>query len=173
VSEKNNVTESIIGIAILILPLALNIFIFKLLWITVVGIILSIFMFIGAITPVDRDKVYILGSLLIFIACVSTIPSYIEHYNEQKVIKAVESENQRIREVQALGEYCKRSTSSYIDFEYCANGGDMSDSYEGESGGSNGPGTHYVEGYYRSDGTYVSGYKRSNPDGNPYNNLKP
>ena len=28
----------------------------------------------------------------------------------------------------------------------------------------------YVKGYYRKDGTYVSGHYRSNPDGNPYNN---
>ena len=27
-----------------------------------------------------------------------------------------------------------------------------------------------VRGYYRKDGTYVSGHWRSNPDGNPYNN---
>ena len=28
----------------------------------------------------------------------------------------------------------------------------------------------YVSGYYRSDGTYVQPYWRSDPDGNPYNN---
>lgn len=28
----------------------------------------------------------------------------------------------------------------------------------------------WVNGYYRSNGTYVSGHYRSNPDGNPYNN---
>jgi hypothetical protein len=28
----------------------------------------------------------------------------------------------------------------------------------------------YVHGYTRSDGTYVQGYMRSSPDGNPYNN---
>src|SRR5258708_912561 len=28
----------------------------------------------------------------------------------------------------------------------------------------------WVNGYFRSDGTYVSGYYRSDPDGNPYNN---
>jgi len=28
----------------------------------------------------------------------------------------------------------------------------------------------WVRGYYRKDGTYVSGHWRSNPDGNPYNN---
>ncbi|WP_238392665.1 hypothetical protein [Paenibacillus antri] len=42
---------------------------------------------------------------------------------------------------------------------------------------------HYVEGYYREDGTYVEGYYRdgvdgdgyvrTNPDGDPNNNLKP
>ncbi|MCA1058125.1 hypothetical protein LCL96_04230 [Rossellomorea aquimaris] len=36
---------------------------------------------------------------------------------------------------------------------------------------NNNPGTHQVDGYYRSDGTYVEPYIRSNPDGNPYNNL--
>ena len=35
------------------------------------------------------------------------------------------------------------------------------------------PGTHWVNGYDRSDGTHVNGYERSNPDGNPYNNLNP
>jgi len=35
------------------------------------------------------------------------------------------------------------------------------------------PGTHWVNGYDRSDGTHVRGYERSNPDGNPYNNLNP
>jgi hypothetical protein len=35
----------------------------------------------------------------------------------------------------------------------------------------NGPGYHEVNGYYRSDGTYVEPYIRSNPDGNPYNNI--
>ncbi|WP_462410417.1 hypothetical protein [Neobacillus sp. Marseille-QA0830] len=33
------------------------------------------------------------------------------------------------------------------------------------------PGYHHVDGYYRSDGTHVNGYIRSNPDGNPNNNL--
>jgi hypothetical protein len=28
----------------------------------------------------------------------------------------------------------------------------------------------WVRGYYRSDGTYVRPYYRTNPDGNPYNN---
>ena len=28
----------------------------------------------------------------------------------------------------------------------------------------------YVQGYYRSNGTYVQPYSRSDPDGNPYNN---
>lgn len=28
----------------------------------------------------------------------------------------------------------------------------------------------YVNGYYRSNGTYVPGYYRSSPDSNPYNN---
>jgi len=28
-----------------------------------------------------------------------------------------------------------------------------------------------VRGYYRSNGTYVAPHIRSNPDGNPYNNL--
>jgi hypothetical protein len=28
----------------------------------------------------------------------------------------------------------------------------------------------YVNGYYRSDGTYVQPHVRTNPDGNPYNN---
>lgn len=28
----------------------------------------------------------------------------------------------------------------------------------------------YVQGYYRSDGTYVQPYRRSDPDGNPFNN---
>ena len=29
----------------------------------------------------------------------------------------------------------------------------------------------YVQGYYRSNGTYVQPYMRSSPDGNPYNNF--
>jgi hypothetical protein len=29
----------------------------------------------------------------------------------------------------------------------------------------------YVQGYYRSDGTYVQPYWRSDPDGNPFNNF--
>ncbi|MFJ5718149.1 hypothetical protein [Neobacillus sp. NPDC093127] len=35
------------------------------------------------------------------------------------------------------------------------------------------PGYHQVKGYYRKDGTYVRPYIRSNPDGNPNNNLNP
>lgn len=35
----------------------------------------------------------------------------------------------------------------------------------------NSPGTHFVKPYNRSDGTPVRGHYRSNPDGNPYNNL--
>ncbi|BCC78898.1 TPA: DUF3892 domain-containing protein [Bacillus cereus] len=35
------------------------------------------------------------------------------------------------------------------------------------------PGTHRVNGYYRKDGTHVDSYIRSNPDGDPTNNLKP
>lgn len=30
--------------------------------------------------------------------------------------------------------------------------------------------SEWVNGYYRSNGTYVQGYWRSSPDGNPYNN---
>ncbi len=33
-----------------------------------------------------------------------------------------------------------------------------------------GPNDVYVDGYYKSDGTYVSPYKRSYPDNTPYNN---
>lgn len=47
--------------------------------------------------------------------------------------------------------------------------------YDAPSSGTNSyttsPGVHYVEGYYRKDGTYVRPHIRSNPDGNPYNNL--
>lgn len=42
---------------------------------------------------------------------------------------------------------------------------------DNDGGGS--PGYHNVDGYYRSDGTYVSPHIRSNPDGNPNNNLNP
>ncbi|HFJ9472404.1 hypothetical protein [Bacillus cereus group sp. MYBKT111-2] len=38
---------------------------------------------------------------------------------------------------------------------------------------NNNPGVHSVKGYYRSDGTYVEGYMRSNPDGIKSNNLNP
>lgn len=33
------------------------------------------------------------------------------------------------------------------------------------------PGVHWVDGYYRSDGTYVDGYWRTDPDGDPTNNF--
>lgn len=63
---------------------------------------------------------------------------------------------------------------------------DTVDYYEYDSGDSNNnPGVHHVDphwvdGYQRSDGAHVegywrggdSGYDRSNPDGNPFNNLK-
>jgi len=32
-------------------------------------------------------------------------------------------------------------------------------------------GTHWVDSYYRDDGTFVEGYERSNPDGDLSNNL--
>ena len=32
--------------------------------------------------------------------------------------------------------------------------------------------TKFVDGYYRSNGTFVSPYLRSAPDGNPFNNFK-
>ncbi|MFJ8264770.1 hypothetical protein [Peribacillus asahii] len=35
------------------------------------------------------------------------------------------------------------------------------------------PGVHWVDDYERSDGTEVDGHWRSNPDGDPYNNLNP
>ena len=35
------------------------------------------------------------------------------------------------------------------------------------------PGYHSVDGYYRSDATYVDSYIRSNPDGDTSNNLNP
>lgn len=38
------------------------------------------------------------------------------------------------------------------------------------SGAAAAQGTHYVRGYYRSDGTYVQPHMQTNPDGNPYNN---
>jgi hypothetical protein len=31
----------------------------------------------------------------------------------------------------------------------------------------------YVNGYYKSNGTYVAPHVRSAPDGNPYNNISP
>lgn len=62
-------------------------------------------------------------------------------------------------------------SDNYRDFEYCASGGDMSNPYESDSVVGSGPGTHSVEGYYRSDGTYVRGHMRSNPNGNSFNNL--
>jgi hypothetical protein len=64
----------------------------------------------------------------------------------------------------------------------------LEDSTANEATAASEPGVHhvephYVEGYYRADGTYVegyyrdgadgNGYDRSNPDGNPNNNLKP
>lgn len=36
----------------------------------------------------------------------------------------------------------------------------------------NNPGTHHVDGYYRSDGTYVNGYERTNPDGVIWSSVK-
>ncbi len=41
----------------------------------------------------------------------------------------------------------------------------------GNNNSNNNPGYHNVDGYYRSDGTYVEPYIRSNPDGNPSNNI--
>ncbi len=46
------------------------------------------------------------------------------------------------------------------------------DDSPGGSGNSN-PGIHSVDGYYRGDGTYVKPHIRSNPDGDPSNNLRP
>ena len=31
-------------------------------------------------------------------------------------------------------------------------------------------GSHYVEGYYRQNGTFVPGHYATNPNGNPYDN---
>lgn len=53
----------------------------------------------------------------------------------------------------------------------CGNPNDGSDDYEDYDSGSNGPGTHYTRDYYRKDGTHVSGYEATNPDGNPDNNF--
>jgi hypothetical protein len=44
--------------------------------------------------------------------------------------------------------------------------------FGGSGNTDSGPGIHNVDGYYRSDGTYVRPYIRSNPDGDPTNNLK-
>lgn len=45
--------------------------------------------------------------------------------------------------------------------------------YPDEPSGDSSPGYHSVDGYYRSDGTYVQPYIRSNPDGNSSNNINP
>jgi hypothetical protein len=54
------------------------------------------------------------------------------------------------------------------------NAPDSSDLIDLETGGSSNsdePGYHDVQGYYRKDGRHVDSYIRSNPDGNPNNNL--
>jgi len=43
--------------------------------------------------------------------------------------------------------------------------------YDNNNKSKKGPGVHWVNGYYRSDGTYVNGYWRTNPDGDPSNNF--
>ncbi|AZJ24018.1 hypothetical protein CT694_31330 (plasmid) [Bacillus wiedmannii bv. thuringiensis] len=46
------------------------------------------------------------------------------------------------------------------------------DDYPEDNGGKSSPGIHSLDGYYRKDGTYVEPYIRSNPDGDPSNNLR-
>ncbi|MDA2474487.1 hypothetical protein PDN47_25875 [Bacillus cereus] len=50
---------------------------------------------------------------------------------------------------------------------------EMGDYPEDPTKGNDNPGVHSVNGYYRSDGTYVEGHMRSNPDGIKSNNLNP
>lgn len=50
---------------------------------------------------------------------------------------------------------------------------EMGDYQEEPTKGNDNPGVHSVNGYYRSDGTYVEGHMRSNPDGIKSNNLNP
>jgi hypothetical protein len=43
------------------------------------------------------------------------------------------------------------------------------DNYQGLGTGSN-PNSHNVRPHFQSDGDYVPGHRRTNPDSNPYNN---
>lgn len=64
--------------------------------------------------------------------------------------------------------YCPECEEESPDYDYSD---DSTDSIGPGADNNSGPGYHNVDGYYRSDGTYVQPYIRSNPDGNPYNNI--
>lgn len=48
---------------------------------------------------------------------------------------------------------------------------DYSYALEDDGDGSDDPGVHWVNDYYRQDGTHVDGYLRTDPDGDPTNNF--
>lgn len=48
--------------------------------------------FFGFISDKAKDKVWLIGSSIMLIICVTACPGFIDKYNEDKQIKAVENE---------------------------------------------------------------------------------
>lgn len=96
---------------------------------------------------------------LIWLFIVGPIGAY-QEYETEKYWAEKEKAEKEERESSLINEY--------DDYEDCQ---DCDKEIEWESWDYSSPGTHRVNGYYRDNGTYVEGYERSNPDGNPFNNL--
>lgn len=104
-------------------------------------------------TAVKKRTESILGILVVCIFLGTVVIPFIKHqyFNEKKQMNCTTDSD------------CARK---YGDDSY------EEDDYPEDNGGKSGPGIHSVDGYYRKDGTYVEPHIRSNPDGDPSNNLR-
>lgn len=155
---------------ILLLIIAYEAIIKNIVAVTIIGIAYA-----GILGLVYLSKLRWISMLLcavVCILCIINLPINKEINAERNKIKAEERNFVTESEKPELWAKCEAwSNGDSAAYSECI-------TYDGSLGGGPGdsgsgsPGYHSVDGYYRSDGSYVNGYIRSNPDGNPYNNIR-
>lgn len=95
-----------------------------------------------------------------------TLPNYVKHYFERTTFSFI-----------AIIVLVGAGYLAYNFFNESGNHGDTEYEYPGldnsKSDADDSPGIHEVDGHYKSNGTYVESYMRSNPDSSTSNNLNP
>lgn len=136
----------------------------KTLWISIVGLVLLVLR--GIIYLAEDRRISASLCVIALVIFAVSLPSGNGNDQTEQEKSISETNYDKIR-----NDPCARFTDS-SDYNNCVN--PSYEDYGDDHGyGDDSPGTHWVEGYTQSDGTYVNGYERSNPDGNLFNNLKP